>query len=488
MRHAALLAVVLFQASSPREIPRVPSELLERRVALARGIGHAHDVVGTKSASAQAFYDQGLAYLHSYVWIEAARSFHQALRADPSLAIAQAQLSLAYTELNAPAEATAALDKARAAAANATPHDRRHIEIRALQMTAEAHARDTAALTAYRSALDDALKAFPNDVEFWLLRGNADSPDPADRGQGSVATSIRFYDTARTLAPKDDAPLHFLTHAYENSRNIEQASALSAEYATRAPNIPHAHHMQGHVLLERRRVAEAVTAFESADRVERAYLTREKIPAEYEWHHEHNLDLLGASYAYLGRMDEAEKTLKEAFGLPTALAVQAFSKRNYPALLTARGRLDEARAAAAVLMAHPSSFARVAGRIEDARALMAAHRMREAPDAINAALREMQASPPAGGFASLPFALLQGEFFVRTNQRARGEPMIRQAVQRMRLLTGPDANMDTIFTLEALEKAMRDAGDSELAAWIAGQAEGSRGSSGSKGSKGSGTP
>ncbi len=32
---------------------------------------------------AQAFYDQGLAYLHSYVWIEAARSFNQALRIDP---------------------------------------------------------------------------------------------------------------------------------------------------------------------------------------------------------------------------------------------------------------------------------------------------------------------------------------------------------------------------------------------------------------------
>ena len=32
-----------------------------------------------------------------------------------------------------------------------------------------------------------------SDAEFWLLRGNAESPDPADRGQGSVASAIRFY-------------------------------------------------------------------------------------------------------------------------------------------------------------------------------------------------------------------------------------------------------------------------------------------------------
>jgi len=463
---AALFAAVLAQASSPREIPKVPQKLLTRPVPLATGIGHAHDAVGTDSKAAQAFYDQGLAFLHSYVWIEAARAFNQALRADPSLAIAQAQLSLALTELNEPSEARAALERARTLSSRANDHDRRHIELRRLQMTAEEHAGDAAALTAYRAALDEALRAFPDDVEFWLLRGNAESPDPADRGQGSVAASIPFYEKARSLAPQDDAPLHFLTHAYENSRHADKAVASSAEYAKAAPAIPHAHHMLGHVLLSGGRVAQAVDAFEAADRVEREYLAREQIPAQYEWHHEHNLDLLGASYAYLGRVQKAEDVLKEAFGLPTALAVQAFNKRNYPAFLTSRGRFDEARSAAAVLVAHPSSFARVAGRIEEARALMVAHKLTEAADAANTALREIRSSPPAGGFV---FAALQGEFLVRTNQREKGEPMIRQAVQKLRMLTGPDAHINTIFTLEALATAMRDAGDWDLAAWLAEQ-------------------
>jgi len=471
---AALAAIAIAsraagQPQSPREIPKVPAALLQRPVTAAKGIGHAHDAVGTTSKSAQAFYDQGIAYLHSYVWIEAARAFNQALRDDAALAIAEGQLSIALTELNAPAEAHAALDRARALAAKANDHDRRHIEARRLQMAAEDHPSE-AALTAYRAALDEALKAFPNDAEFWLLRGNAESPDPADRGQGSVAGSIRYYEKARSLAPDDDAPVHFLTHAYENSRSVrgspgggsDGALATAELYAKAAPSIPHAQHMHGHVLLGRGRVGEAVAAFESADRIDRAYLAGEKIPAEYEWHFEHNLDLLGASYAYLGRMQKAEQALKDAFALPTALAVQAFNKRNYPALLTSLGRRDQARQAAATLIEHPSSFARVAGRIEDARAL-------PGPATINAALTEIRASPPAGAFAATQFAVLQGAYFLRVNQRERGDSMLRQAVQKLRMLTGPDAHMDGVFTLEGIARASREADDWELAAWVAGQ-------------------
>src|SRR6185503_11875106 len=74
----------------------VPAELLSRAVPLRTGIGNSHEEVTTTSKEAQAFYDQGLNYLESYVWIEAARSFHQALRLDPDLGMAY--LGLSYVE------------------------------------------------------------------------------------------------------------------------------------------------------------------------------------------------------------------------------------------------------------------------------------------------------------------------------------------------------------------------------------------------------
>ncbi|HET9235226.1 MAG TPA: hypothetical protein VFP10_13910, partial [Candidatus Eisenbacteria bacterium] len=71
----------------------VPAELLERPVALRNGVGNSHETVTTASKDAQALYDQALNYLESYVWIEASRSFHEALRRDPKLAMAYIGLS-----------------------------------------------------------------------------------------------------------------------------------------------------------------------------------------------------------------------------------------------------------------------------------------------------------------------------------------------------------------------------------------------------------
>jgi len=77
----------------------VPLEILQRPVTLRTGIGELHEKVSTHSPEAQSFYDQGLAYVHSYVWIEAARSFHQALRLDPNLAMAYLGLTDAFIGL-----------------------------------------------------------------------------------------------------------------------------------------------------------------------------------------------------------------------------------------------------------------------------------------------------------------------------------------------------------------------------------------------------
>jgi tetratricopeptide (TPR) repeat protein len=92
----------------------VPGEILDRPVPLRSGIGRMHEKVSTSSSAAQAFYDQGLAYLHSYVWIEAVRSFRQALRLDPNLAMSYVEMADAYIGLEDVAAARAACDRARA--------------------------------------------------------------------------------------------------------------------------------------------------------------------------------------------------------------------------------------------------------------------------------------------------------------------------------------------------------------------------------------
>jgi tetratricopeptide (TPR) repeat protein len=463
-------------------------ELVKRPLPLRAGVGSAHDTVATASKQAQAFYDQGLAYLHSYVWLEAARSFNQALRLDPLLAMAHLGLTIAYTELNAPPAARAALDRAKTLAA--TDHDRAHINARELQMGAESATSGAGAelasptgptkvgpygratsderLAAYRSALDAALAKYPQDEELWLLRGQAESTDPAERGQGSVAGSIRFYEKAQAIAPAHFAAYHYLAHAYENTGRVSDALRAAAAYATMAPGVPHARHMHGHDLRRVGRIDEAIEEFHAAHTASTAYFKAEAIPVVYDWHYQHNLDLLAASYQYVGQMASAEPLFKESFAIPSSLIEQEFNKREWPVFLRGRGRSDEALAAANVLAGHRSPLISAIGHVEAGRALLQQGKFQAATDEANAALRLIR-GVEGGGLVATPLQTLQGEFFLRTGQTDKGRPMLQEVVKKIRLAAGPDAWTQAMFTIEEIARAARDIGDWELAGWAARQ-------------------
>lgn len=453
------------QDSPTHHIPVVPDDVLTRAVVLRTGIGPAHDVVGTKSREAQAFYDQGLSYLHDYVWVEAARSFNQALRLDPKLALAQVGLSFVYTEINRPDASRAAFAAAQRLASDLSPHDRAHLDARALQMASEAAPFDLDKRMAFRRALDAALVTYPNDAELWMQRGIAESSDPFERGQGSVASAIPFY--TKALAGGGVCAHHYLAHAYENSNQFAKAVEHATAYAQAAPNIPHAHHMRGHVLRRTGQIAAAVSAFDAADRLQTAYEASEHIPPEFEWHHEHNLDLLGSSYQYLGQMARAEKALKAAFDVPSLLAVQMYDKRGWPEFLLGRGRLDDAMAAARILATHPVTIIRATGHIEIARVHLAAGRFAQSAEETNLALRELRAASTGQAVVAPALQALQGEFFLRTGQRERGRQMLRDVARLVRALPGPDNWVQALFTLESIARTARAAGDDEFAQWAA---------------------
>ena len=471
VRIAALIAVGSqpLPAQAPHTTHRPPPialEVLERAIPLRTGIGEVHHDAPASSKEAQRLYDQGLAYLHSYVWLDAARSFNAALRIDPTLALAHVGLTVAYVELNHPGEARMAIDKARGIAAKSTEHLQRHVEVRTLQMDAEGHPGDAALLGLYRQALDRALTTFPNDVEFILLRGMAESPDPADRGQGSVAGSVPYYERALTLEPAHFAAHHYLAHARENTGQTKEALSHAAAYAARAPEIPHARHMHGHTLRRAGRIAEAIAEFEAADRMHREYAKREKIGAEYDWHFAHNVGLLATSLQYSGQMKRAETLLKAAFAVPTDLLVQAYNKRDWPMFLRARGRYQEAEAAARTLIGDPHPVVQAAGQIELGFALLATNRWGDAANASNAALRLLR-SAPGGALAASALLALQGEFNLRPAARAKGRATLEEAVKRLRGAQGGDAWSQSLFDLEAIARATRSVGDWEFAGRIA---------------------
>ncbi|MCI0452766.1 MAG: hypothetical protein L0Z51_10320, partial [Candidatus Latescibacteria bacterium] len=192
----ALLALTLAVPAYAQDDPHaacaappsyVPPDLLERPVGLRAGVGNSHEAVTTTSKDAQAFYDQGLNYLESYVWIEASRSFHQALRSDPNLAMAYLGLSRVHSGLEDERGAQEYFEKAKALASNASDRERTRIAIREAQLAAMENIEDMATLAAYRKVVDDALAADLDDPALWLLAGMAQEPTAAGRGQRGSA-------------------------------------------------------------------------------------------------------------------------------------------------------------------------------------------------------------------------------------------------------------------------------------------------------------
>jgi hypothetical protein len=134
----------------------------------------------------------------------------------------------------------------------------------------------------------------------------------------------------------------------------------------------------------------------------------------------------------------------------------------------ARGRAQEALGAAAAMTSHRSPVVSAAGHVAAGEAQLALGRSQAAADEANAALRAIRGAE-AGGLVAVPLQALQGEFFLRTGQRDKGQSMLREVAKKARARPGPDAWAETLFTLEAIARAAREVGDWEFAAWAAGE-------------------
>lgn len=462
-----LLTVVAAQTASA--LVQVPAEVLERPLPLRNGIGSAHESVTTSSPQAQAYYDQGTAYLHSYVWIEAARSFNQAIRLDKRLAMAYLGLSYALGELDALDAARRASEQATALAAGAADRERVRIDLRARELAASASHPEASLRSDYLKQLDQALEKYPKDVELLLLRGRTHGPGHQMPGMESGKESLAFYQRALAESPNSFAAHHYLAHAYENIGLIDRALEQSAEYVGLAPSVPHAHHMYGHSLRRVNRMTDAIAEFRRADELALAYIKNENLAPEYEWQYHHNLDLLGTAYEYTGQMRLAEGVLRRSFELPSIEQSQELNESAWPLFLLAQGRAEEALSASRVLIGRSEPVVQALGHLLTSRVLVELRRLDEAATEGDTALRQMRAAGTVGGVLVPELQVTQGEFLLRQGQIEQGRGLLRDAIAKLRADPGPDAWIQTLFTLESAYRVSRDVGQWPLAVEFAQQ-------------------
>jgi tetratricopeptide (TPR) repeat protein len=447
----------------------VDPAMLERPTTIRAGAGRVTQRVTAKSPEVQAFYDQGLAYLHSYVWIEAARSFHQALREDPDCAMAWMGLARAEQGLNRDRESQSAIERAKSLAPKVTESERRHIELRAQQIDAQLAPpeKEREKHEAYKHAIEKAIAADPSDADLWILRGNAEEPGPWGRGQAGGIGAIAFYEAALARNPGHLGAHHYLVHAFENVGRHGDAAEHAKIYAAAAPQVAHAQHMYGHVLPRLGRWTEALAQFEKADQIEQAYAREEKLRPGDDWHHVHNLTLLGYTYLRLGRLDEAEKTFRRGFETPIRYPQYGWQHATLPEFLLLRGRTEEALSAARALV-NRTPAARATGAAVEGETLLALGRRAEASEAAERARAAFEQAKRDAGYEAR-FIVRFVEPFIRqleaelASSDKRAEASLLKLADELAANPRFDAWGEGLFRLERIAEQAKRSGRESLA-------------------------
>jgi hypothetical protein len=353
---------------------------------------------------------------------------------------------------------------------NVSLREQRRIEIMAKYLDLLASSGDKAKHLEYRAFLDKALTAFPKDAEIWTLRGNAEEASIYGRGQRGGIGSIAYYHGALAVAPQHWGANHYLIHSYEFIGQIDDALKHGLIYADAAPAIPHAHHMYGHDLRRAGRTQEAIERFLRADALENAYYRDEKIDAQFDWHHTHNLSLLATAYQYQGKVKLTEEVLLKAIAAPGVSEYAEFFHKDYPEFLLNRRRYADALAAARDLQKSKYALARSAAHALAGNALLGMN----AKD-IAGAQEELKAAQEQAKLAGdsnfvLPYIdALRAEILIRSGKQAEAGVIFKDVMARIRATPGPDAWMQAIYRLELIARIARESNDWQLAEYTAQQ-------------------
>src|SRR5579883_1494777 len=183
--------------------------------------------VSTNSPDCQAFFDQGLGYFYSYVWMEASRSFETAVQKDPECALAWWGLSRALERWGKNQQATKALLKSHELRDHASHREQQLILARMQEKgqiagVGDSVKRHQAAVT----TIDAMISLYDDDQEAWMYRAQLAS---GGRLFGGQTAAVPFYKALLRINPLHPGANHELVHYYENV----QRPALGWVYAER---------------------------------------------------------------------------------------------------------------------------------------------------------------------------------------------------------------------------------------------------------------
>ena len=293
---------------------------------LDEGLGDVDHPVTTKSAEAQKFFNQGLAYLYGFNHAEGINSFRRATELDPDMAMAYWGASLALgSNYNVTAdesqlvEAYENLQKAITLSAKASQADKDYIAALSKRYARDPKTDRKTLAEAYKSAMGELVKKYPDDLDaatlyaesmmnlrpwqLWSLDGK-----PAE----GTLEIMAVLEGVMRRNPRHTGANHYYIHAVEASPNPERALAAADRLLGLAPNAGHLVHMPSHIYLRTGDHDVAVKSNDLAIVADRRYLQKSGATGVYPlMYYNHNIHMLAAAHAGAGNFAGAVKAAKE---------------------------------------------------------------------------------------------------------------------------------------------------------------------------------
>src|SRR6266704_686300 len=337
-------------------------------------------------AAVQKPFERGVALLHSFWYIEAAKAFTAVTQADPDCAIAYWGLAMSqWTQIWAPPQPAAlkrgwdAVEKAKAASAK-TPRERDFIA------AAEAFFKDADTIDhrtraqAYGRAMEQMYASYPQDREvaiFYALALQA-TAEPHAKTYASQRKSAEIAEKVLAAEPNHPGAAHYIIHAYDYPPVARQGLAAASRYAQFAPSVPHALHMPSHTYVLLGMWSETIQGNIAAAAAEKARGNPDD--------RMHALDYLVYAYLQQAQDGDAKRVVDEARSLVSDLAAKQYDSGRPTAhfamaAIEARWTMERGRwAEAAAIEPRPNRFPHTESMIYFARAIGAA-RSGQAPQA-----------------------------------------------------------------------------------------------------------
>jgi len=295
---------------------------------LVSGLAPHHHPIATDSAQAQAFFDQGFAWVFAFNHEEAARSFERAAELDPKSPMPHWGIAWAIgpnynldIDDERSVHASQAMARAKELAADAPQNERDYVAAMAVRFSPDPKADRKKLARTYAAKMRDLARRYPDDLDAATLYAESlMNLDPWKLwtldGKPAKDTDeiVRTLESVLRRDPNHVGANHYYIHAVEASRNPERALASAARLPTLAPAAGHLVHMPAHVYARTGDHAAAAGANEAGAAADRAYLANDPAKAEtfYAFAYvSHNLCFLVDDEMMRGRFASAQRAAAE---------------------------------------------------------------------------------------------------------------------------------------------------------------------------------